>query len=169
MAHFALLDENNIVVQVYPGTDKETEQQLSARTGKTYKKCSYHTKGGIYYHKNPETGVYEPSPDQTKAFRKNYPHIGAFYDENKDAFIPTKPFDSWILNEEKCLWFPPVGKEMPDDSLSIGSFIEVKWSEEKQEWICKDGKGNPATFDRTINKWRFDNITQPDDNITQPE
>lgn len=154
MAHFALLDENNIVVQVYPGTDKETEQQLSARTGKTYKKCSYNTRAGIYYHNNPETGVYEPSPDQTKAFRKNYAGIGYFYDESRDAFIPKKSFDSWILDEDKGIYVAP--KERPSDDLLIGSNTEVKWSEEKQEWICIDVNGNPATFDRTINKWKFD-------------
>ena len=130
MAHFALLDENNIVVQVYPGTDKETEQQLSARTGKTYKKCSYHTKGGIHYHNNPETGVYEPSPDQTKAFRKNYPGIGWIYNADIDGFIPPKPYPSWTLNTTKGIWEAPV----PEPELTDPPTIYT-WDEDTQSWI----------------------------------
>lgn len=83
---------------------------------------SYNTRGGIHY--NPETG--EPSEDQSKALRKNYAGIGYTYDLQRDAFIPPKPFNSWILNEESCLWDPPVA--YPSDGNSY------KWNEETQSW-----------------------------------
>jgi hypothetical protein len=59
-------------------------------------------------------------------FRKNYAGIGGTYDEDKDAFIPKKPFNSWILNETTCRWQAPVA--FPDDGK------EYKWNEETQQW-----------------------------------
>lgn len=105
MAHFAQLDENNIVIYVVVGRQEDDgkEQELSERTGHVYKQTSYNTRGGVHY--NPETG--ERSEDQSKAFRKNYAGLGYFYDETLDAFIPPKPFQSWSLDEETCLWKPP--------------------------------------------------------------
>jgi len=60
-------------------------------------------------------------------FRKNYAGIGYFYDEIRDAFIPPKPYQSWILNEDTCLWESPV--EIPDDGK------KYIWNEEYQSWI----------------------------------
>lgn len=57
-------------------------------------------------------------------FRKNYAGIGYTYDEQRDAFIPPKPFNSWILNEDTCLWEAPV--PMPDESYI--------WNEDNQSW-----------------------------------
>jgi hypothetical protein len=59
-------------------------------------------------------------------FRKNYAGIGFTYDESRDAFIPPKPYDSWILNEDSCLWEAPV--EYPNDD---NQYI---WNEETQTW-----------------------------------
>jgi len=124
MAHFAKLDENNVVVFVTAGRDEDEhkEQELTARTGDTYKRTSYNTKGGVHY--NPVTG--QPSEDQSKAFRKNYAGIGYTYDEIKDAFIPPKPFDSWILDENTCLWQPPI--PYPTDNNVY------EWNEETLSW-----------------------------------
>ena len=74
MAHFAKLDENNIVIFVTVGRQEDDgkESELTARTGDVYKQTSYNTRGGIHY--DPETN--EPSADQSKAFRKNYAGIG---------------------------------------------------------------------------------------------
>jgi hypothetical protein len=83
---------------------------------------SYNTRGGVHY--NPETG--EPSADQSKALRKNYAGIGFTYDRTRDAFIPPKPYASWILSEDTCLWNPPV--PMPTDDKPYG------WNEQTQQW-----------------------------------
>jgi len=107
MAHFAKLDENNVVVFVTVGRDEDDglEGELNARTGDVYRQTSYNTRGGVHY--NPETG--EPSDDQTKAFRKNYAGLGFTYDEERDAFIPPKPEPTdevadWVLDEGTCTW-----------------------------------------------------------------
>ena len=125
MAHFAKLDENNVVVFVTVGRQEDDgkEAELSARTGDIYKQTSYNTRGGVHY--NPETG--QPSEDQSKAFRKNYAGIGYTYDEDRDAFIPPKPFDSWILDEETCLWEAPI--PYPADG---GEYV---WDEEAGDWV----------------------------------
>lgn len=106
MSHFAKLDANNIVITVLVGREEDDgcEQELSRRTGDTYKQTSYNTLAGIYY--DNVTG--QPSVDQSKAFRKNFAGIGYLYDEERDAFIPPKPFDSWVLEESTCHWQPPL-------------------------------------------------------------
>lgn len=94
MSHFAKLDQNNIVVFVTVGRQEDDgkEAELSARTGDRYVQTSYNTHGNVH-----RLGG---SP-----FRKNYAGLGYFYDEQRDAFIPPKPwFGEWELNEETCLW-----------------------------------------------------------------
>jgi hypothetical protein len=124
MAHFAKLDQNNIVVFVTVGRDEDNgkEDQLTARTGDVYKQTSYNTRGGVYY--DPTTN--QPGTDQTKAFRKNYAGLGYTYDYDRDAFIPPKPFNSWVLNETSCLWEAPV--PMPTDGK------RYTWNEETVSW-----------------------------------
>ncbi len=125
MAHFALLDENNIVTFVTVGRDEDDgkEAELSARTGQVYKQTSYNTRGGVYYLPNSNT----PGPDQSKAFRKNYAGIGYTYDEIIDGFIPPKPYASWLLNTTTGLWDPPI--PYPTD----GKMYE--WDEATQSWV----------------------------------
>lgn len=122
MAHYAYLDENNIVTFVCVGRDDgdvDWEQYYGA------KRTSYNTRGGIHY--NPDTN--EPSPDQSKSFRKNYAGIGYTYDDVLDAFIPPKPYPSWLLNTTTCLWEPPVpyptdGKRYYWDEATL-SWVEI--------------------------------------------
>jgi len=125
MSHFAKLDANNIVTFVTVGRQEDDgkEHELNARTGDIYRQTSYNTRGGIHY--NAETG--EVSEDQSKAFRKNYAGVGYTFDEERDAFIPPKPYESWILNEESCLWESPI--EYPTDG---GMY---SWDEENGEWV----------------------------------
>ena len=116
MAHFAKLDENNIVVFVTVGRDEDNgkEDELTARTSDVYKQTSYNTHGGV--HSNGGT-----------PFRKNYAGIGYTYDSGRDAFIPPKPFNSWVLNESTCLWDAPVA--MPTDDKFY------RWDEETINWV----------------------------------
>jgi len=124
MSHFAKLDENNIVTFVTVGRQEDDglEAELTARTGDVYKQTSYNTRGGIHY--DSKTG--KPSKDQAKSFRKNYAAVGFRYDHDLDAFIPPKPFESWLLDEDTCLWEAPV--DYPTD----GS--DYAWDEEAGDW-----------------------------------
>jgi hypothetical protein len=90
MAHYAFLDENNIVTEVITGKEESNfnwEQQYGSFRGQLCKRTSYNTIGGVH-----QLGG--------TPFRKNYAGIGYTYDQARDAFIPPKPFNSWILNED---------------------------------------------------------------------
>jgi len=112
MAHYAYLDENNIVVAVTVGKDEtelidglDTETYYAQGTPYTVKRTSYN--GNI---------------------RKNYASIGYYFDEARDAFIAPKPFDSWLLDEETCRWQAPT--PYPTDGLMYA------WDEETQNWVA---------------------------------
>lgn len=110
MAHYAFLDSNNIVTEVITGID-ETEliEGLDPETwygnfrNQTCKRTSYN---GNY--------------------RKNYAGIGYKYDEERDAFIPPKPFNKWVLDEDTCIWESPV--PYPDDDK------RYVWNDNKGVW-----------------------------------
>ncbi len=122
MAHFARI-KNNIVDFVVVGRDEdENNEDLLGHDGWIYKRTSYNTRGGIHYQSDNNT----PSIDQSKAFRKNYAGIGYYYDSIRDAFIPPKPFPSWTLNEDSCLWKSPV--PYPNDGKMY------TWNEEILNW-----------------------------------
>jgi hypothetical protein len=132
LAHFAKLDENNIVTFVTVGRQEDDGQEavLSSRTGDVYKQTSYNTRGGVHY----TDGV--PSEDQTKAFRKNYAGLGYTYDAGRDAFVPPKPYNSWVLNETTCLWDAPVA--MPEDAGTGEPPKRYTWDEETTSWVEVD-------------------------------
>jgi hypothetical protein len=121
MGHYAYLDENNIVTQVIVGKDEDDivlDDNGNAIDWEVYygaKRTSYNTIKGIHL-----TGG--------TPFRKNYAGIGYTYDEIRDAFISPKPFESWILNEEKCIWEAPIQK--PTD---IDGYIWM-WNEDILNW-----------------------------------
>lgn len=126
MAHYAFLNENNVVTEVIVGNDESNffdwEQYYAIKRGTFCKRTSYNTKGGVYY--NPITNL--PDNNQTKAFRKNYASVGFTYDYKRDAFIPPQPYPSWILNENTCIYEPPVS--CPTDGKT---YI---WNEQSQSW-----------------------------------
>ena len=127
MAHFAKLDQNNVVIFVTVGRDEDNgkEAELTARTGDVYKQTSYNTRGGVHYGQDGE-----PSAEQSKAFRKNYAGLGYTYDAGRDAFIPPKPYASWVLNETTCLWDAPV--PYPADGK------RYTWDEATTSWVETD-------------------------------
>ena len=96
MAHFAQIDENNIVTQVIAGVDEpvDGETLYAEITGLVWKKTSYNTLGGQH------------SLGGTP-FRKNYAGVGYTYDAQRDAFIPPQPYASWSLDEQTCQWNAP--------------------------------------------------------------
>ena len=133
MSHFAKLDENNIVTFVTVGRQEDDgmEAELSARTGDVYKQTSYNTRGGVHYTNG------EPSADQSKALRFNYAGIGFTFDPDKGtdgAFIPPKPFPSWVLDEDTCLWDAPV--PMPEETDADGNPVLYVWDEDAGDWVA---------------------------------
>jgi hypothetical protein len=110
MAHFAEINENNIVMRVLV-TDNNAHNEgydwLIENLGGTWIQTSYN--GNI---------------------RKNFAGIGYSYDAERDAFMPPKPFDSWILDEETCQWQPP--KPYPTDEKAYF------WNEETLDWELSD-------------------------------
>ena len=120
MAHFAKVN-NGIVEQVIVAEPEFFDTFVDSSPGQ-WIQTSYNTHGGVHY--NPETG--EPSEDQSKALRKNYAGLGYSYDAAKDAFIPPKPYASWVLNEDTCLWEAPVA--YPTDGE------RYEWNEETTSW-----------------------------------
>ena len=127
MAHYAFLDQNNIVTEVIVGKNENEEginweENYGNFRGQVCKRTSYNTIGGV--HNNGGT-----------PFRKNYAGIGYQYDQTRDAFIPPKPFNSWILNEDTCLWNAPV--PMPDDAETGVPPKRYFWNEETQSWTLQ--------------------------------
>jgi hypothetical protein len=121
MAHFAKLGKGNIVERVaVVSNDIATTEQAGAdflnnlyKTRDVWKQTSYNTYGGV--HKLGGT-----------PFRKNYAGVGFTYNEQRDAFIAPKPYRSWTLNEESCIWEAPVA--YPEDG---GIY---NWNEQTKTW-----------------------------------
>lgn len=121
MAHYALLDENNVVVQVISGRDEDDhhggvtdwEEHYGDFHGQTCKRTSYNTHGNQHF-------------DGGTPYRGNYAGIGYTYDEVRDAFIPPQPYPSWALDESTLLWVAPV--DYPTDGN------QYDWDEDSQSW-----------------------------------
>jgi hypothetical protein len=119
MAHYAFLDENNIVTEVIVGKEEgedgaDWEAHYGAFRGQTCKRTSYNTRGGVH------SGGGTP-------YRKNYAGIGFTFDAGRDAFSPPKPYASWLLDEDTCLWNAPV--PYPDDGN------RYQWDEDSLSWV----------------------------------
>ena len=112
MAHFAQINENNMVTQVI------VVEQDTLNTGlfgdpASWIQTSYNTRGG----QHPEG----------RPLRKNYAGIGYTYDSGRDAFIPPQPYPSWIMSEETCLWSAPTPMPIDDKRYS--------WDEPTLSWV----------------------------------
>lgn len=117
MSHFAELNENNIVIRVLVGDDNkpnEGKDWFENVLGGRWVQTSYNTYAGQHL-----TGG--------TPLRKNFAAIGFTYDEQRDAFIPPQPFESWILDEETCLWDAPIPH--PNDGK------QYQWDEPTLSWL----------------------------------
>jgi hypothetical protein len=117
MAHFAQIDENNIVKQVIVITNEDCgnlEFPESEIVGQNFISSI-----GL-------TGTWKQTSYNSN-FRKRYAGLDDTYDEIRDAFLPSKPFSSWVLNEETCLWEAPI--ERPSDGKVY------TWNEDGQSWV----------------------------------
>jgi hypothetical protein len=117
MAHFAKIGLNNIVTEVLVVANRETMDSNGVE----------HESIGVEFLKTltgHETWI---QTSYNGNIRKNYAGIGYTYDSQRDAFIPPKPYPSWIMSEETCLWAAPVA--MPDDGKIY------LWNEDVQNWV----------------------------------
>jgi len=136
MASFAKLNLENIVIRVESVVNDvlkdsngiEQEQlgidflrNLYNEPNAIWKQTSYNTNGGIH----SLGGI---------PFRKNHAGIGYTYDLQRDAFIPQKPYNSWVLNETTCNWDAPI--PIPSDASSDKRYT---WNEETQNWELMNG------------------------------
>lgn len=121
MGHYAKVN-NGVVVNVIVAESEFFDTFVDSSPG-SWIQTSYNTRGGVYYTANTT----EPDEDQSKALRKNFAGLGYTYDSVRDAFIPPKPYSSWILNESTCIWEAP--KPMPTDG-------NYSWDESSQEWVA---------------------------------
>jgi len=112
MAHFAKV-QDGVVTQVIVAEESFFETFVDTSPGQ-WVQTSYNTRGGV--HANGGTPL-----------RKNYAGIGYTYDAQRDAFIPPKPYASWVLNEDTCLWDAPIPH--PNDGKA---YI---WNEATTSWV----------------------------------
>lgn len=123
MAHYAFVNDDNIVVKVITGRDEDDlidgvdswEEYYGALTGQRCLQTSYNTVNGAHVHGGTP-------------FRGNYAGIGFTYDEELDAFIPPKLYDSWVFNSDIFNWEPP--KPMPNDDMWW------VWDEDAGDWVA---------------------------------
>ena len=125
MAHYAFLDENNIVTEVIVGKDEgedgvDWEAHYGAFRNQPCKRTSYNTHAGV--HSSGGT-----------PYRKNYAGIGYTYNADIDAFVPPKPYASWLLNETTAQWEAPVA--MPEDSGTGEPPKRYSWDEATTSWV----------------------------------
>ena len=126
-AHFASINSDNIVTQVLVVSDNDAPRgndflSKDLGLGGTWIQTSYNTRGGV--HSSGGTPL-----------RKNYAGIGYTYDSGRDAFIPPKPFASWVLDEGTCLWNAPV--PYPTDGKMYN------WNEATTSWVVVSLSGTP--------------------------
>jgi len=126
MAHFAQLDENNIVIQVI---SVENSEIVDAQN------VEQESLGVAFCQTLFGSDTQWKQTSYNSNFRKNFAGIGFKYDSTRDAFISPQPFPSWILNESDCSWRSPV--DLPND------YDEViyNWDEDNQAWVLKDSGG----------------------------
>tara|TARA_R110002074_G_scaffold361266_1_gene534267 strand:- start:76 stop:450 length:375 start_codon:yes stop_codon:yes gene_type:complete len=120
MAHFAQVDENNLVTQVIV-IDQDMIDTGNWGNPSSWIQTSYNTRAGVHYAPNSHT------PDDGVALRKNYAGIGYTYDTDRDAFIPPKPYSSWVLVADTCQWEAPIA--YPDDGK------KYMWDEDVTNWV----------------------------------
>ncbi len=149
MAHFAKLGINSKVIGVEVVADADCQnadnnedetvgiQFLENIHGwPLWKQTSYNTQANVH--------ALGGTP-----FRKNYAGIGHTYDEDRDAFIPPKPFASWVVNETTCVYEAPVAYPSVTTYGDPAKPYEISWDETNTRWICKDSED-------PINNFRWD-------------
>lgn len=135
MAHFAKLDSNNQVLDIFVVNNSEVPDEATGITfcennfgAGIYKQTSYNTYGNKHYVEGNTSNL---SDDQTKAFRGNYADIGGYWLPAENVFQPVQPYDSWTWNSSTATWDPPSPK--PETDAEAGTYWD--WDEDNQEWV----------------------------------
>ena len=122
MAYFAKIENNMVTNLIVADQDFIDAGHVEG----VWLETTFNAWGGVVYEQDnsiPPKAVATDKP----SVRKNHAGIGYSYDAQKDAFIPPKPYNSWVLNESKCIWEPPVSP--PQDGL-------YRWDEETVNWVA---------------------------------
>ena len=146
MAHFAKLGINSKVIGVEVVADadcKNADNNEDETVGiqflenihgwPLWKQTSYNTRANVH--------ALGGTP-----FRKNYAGIGHTYDEDRDAFIPPKPYASWVIDETTCIYEAPVAYPSVTTYGDPEKTYEISWDETNTRWICKDSEETPNNF-----------------------
>ena len=135
MAHYAFLDNNNVVTEVITGINEtelieglDTETWYGNFRGQVCKRTSYN--GNI---------------------RKNYAGIGFTYDDTRDAFIAPKPFNSWVLDEATCRWQAPTPMPTTEGKFNYWSEDDLTWREITNDKSKRYSKRSTCAFNRISN------------------
>ena len=119
MAHFAQLDQNNVVLQVIVVKDADTSDANGVEKehiGQAF--CERHF-GGTWIQTSYNAN-----------FRRSFAGIGSTYDQSLDAFLDPKPYPSWVLNSDTLSWQAPIPKPTDENKYS--------WNEETQQWVADE-------------------------------
>ena len=122
MAHFCQLDENNVVTQVIVVDNKDCADATGVEKESI----------GVAFCERLFGGTWKQT-SYNGNFRKNYAGIGYTYNSDLDAFVPPKPFASWLLNEETAQWDAPV--PMPEDAGTGDPPKRYSWDEATTSWV----------------------------------
>jgi hypothetical protein len=123
MAHFCQLDENNVVTQVIVVANSDTADASGVEKEHI----------GAAFCEKLLGGTWKQTSLQRLTFRKNYAGLGYTYDSDRDAFVPPKPFTSWLLNETTAQWDAPVA--MPADAGTGEPPKRYSWDEATTSWV----------------------------------
>ena len=155
MAHFAKLGINSKVIGVEVVADADCknadnieDEQVGIQFLENihgwplWKQTSYNTQANVH--------ALGGTP-----FRKNYAGIGYTYDEDRDAFIPPKPYASWVVNETTCVYEAPVAYPSVTTYGDPAKPYEISWDETNTRWICKDSEDpiNNFRWDASASAW----------------
>ena len=128
MAHFACLDENNIVTQVIVVSNEDTSDSNGVEVEEI---------GVAFCKKLLGADTRWKQTSYNNSIRVRYAGIGYTYNEELDAFIPPQPFASWVLNEETADWESPVGPAPALTEAEVEARSFYKWDEEGGEWVLE--------------------------------
>jgi len=155
MAHFAKLGINSKVIGVEVVADADCknadnieDEQVGIQFLENihgwplWKQTSYNTQANVH------------SLGGTP-FRKNYAGIGHTYDEDRDAFIPPKPYASWVVNETTCIWEAPVAYPSVIEYGDPAKKYEISWDETNTRWVATDLETPTGNFhwDASASAW----------------
>lgn len=126
MAHFAQLDENNVVTQVIVVDNKDTSDANGVEKESI----------GVAFCERLLGGTWKQTSYNAN-LRKNYAGIGYTYNASIDAFVPPKPYASWVLNETTAQWAAPV--DMPEDAGTGDPPKRYTWDEDNTQWVEAEG------------------------------